>query len=180
MLNDIVIWTVHMHSIIVDLCMANRKGQFRQYSIDTTLVYFFLLFYTLNPHIWSGIISNSCRNWSKCLSRMAENTERGGAGLSTRRRAQQMTTAFRKPFICPFSWFRVACRFDLCVYFGLIKSLLAAKLLWGRELKVDVAHSRGSGDTKENSLPFFLVQRVKNFNSFLSELPRRRNSPALP
>ena len=65
---------------------------------------------------------------------------------------------------------------------GLIKALLAAKLLCGRELKVDAAHSKGSAYSvilKKTQYPFPCTES-NEFNSILSELPHRRNSPALP
>ena len=147
-----------------------------------------MLFYTLNSYIWSGIISNS---WSKCLSIMAENMERGGAGLSARRRAKQMATTFHKPFRCLLM---IQPTVLICAYFfdywpytvllinlivkmcdiGFIKSLLAAKLLWRRELKVDALHSRGSAYSVilKKIHCAFLCADSNNFNSILSELPR--------
>ena len=126
---------------------------------------------------------------------------KGGASMSTWRRAQQTATAFRKPFRCllvvqsslqvwfvyVFSLLSLYCFIDkfYMVKFcdiGLIKSLHAAELLWGRELKVDAAHSTGSdySVTLKKIHYGFLCTESNNFNSILSELPRRRNSPALP
>ena len=87
---------------------------------------------------------------------------------------RSLSQAFR----CLFLWFRVAYKFGLCLYcdywpytvnfmvkfcdIGLIKSLLVAKLLWGCELKVDAAHSRGSAYSvilQKNHYPFPFTER---------------------
>ena len=80
----------------VDLCMANIQKRHCRYYLcwhNTSL----LSLYTLNSHIWNGIISKICHN---CLPRMVKHLERVGAGLSTQCAAQQVATAFCKAFRC--------------------------------------------------------------------------------
>ena len=70
--------------------MANRRD-----SADSIpSIQLFLCCFILYIHTFEVVLS---LGWSKYLSRMADNMERGGA---TRRRAKQIATAFHKPFRC--------------------------------------------------------------------------------
>ena len=111
---------------------------------------------------------------SKYLSRKkGREYGKSGAGLSTRSRAQYMATAFRKPFRCLLMvqsslqvWFvyfpYLAYTVSLIKFcdISLIKSLLAAKVLWGHKLKVDAAHSRRSAYSVK-SLPFYCTDPLR-------------------
>ena len=67
--------------------MANRKGQCRQYSIDTTLAYSLsdALYFKLTHLKWYNI-SNNCY---QVFVKKGREHGKGGAGLFTRRRANR-------------------------------------------------------------------------------------------
>ena len=80
--------------------------------------------------------------------------------------------------ICVFWFLSLYCctdEFKLCDI-GLIKSLLAAKLLWGCELKVDAAHNRGSAYSVVLKKIHYSCTESNLLNPILSELPSHQNS----